>query len=265
MSTLLTNEIELHYNRVGAGSPVLLLAGMASDSASWQPVVAPLSTQFEVFTLDNRCTGRTQPPNAQTSKDLMVKDVLALADECNLERFALVGHSMGAMLAWHVAAAAPERISGLVACSAAMTTQHVRIELFETLARLRTDGNEADWFRLLFQFLFSPNFFNDSEQVAFAVQAALEYPHKQSLDAFKTQVNALSTFLEKPDLASIPFPVLALTGENDLLFTPTLLAAHYSAWPTVEQRIIKNAAHSVHWENRNDFAACVTEFLSQLN
>jgi len=261
MPTIHANDIELHYQRVGTGSPVLLLAGMASDSASWQPVVAPLSKHFEVFTLDNRCTGRTQPANAKTSKDLMIKDVLALADECNLERFTLVGHSMGAMLAWHVAATAPERVSGLVACSAAMNTSHARIELFETLARLRTDLNEADWFRLLFQFLFSPGFFTDSKQIEFAVQASMGYPYKQSLQAFSTQAQALKTFLDKPFFESIPFPALALTGANDVLFPPAALASAYSVWPQIEQHVITDAAHSVHWENKTEFIDYVTEFL----
>jgi len=261
MPTIHTNDIELHYQRVGSGSPVLLLAGMASDSASWQPVVAPLSQHFEVFTLDNRCTGRTQPANAPTSKDLMVQDVLALADACDLQHFSLVGHSMGAMLAWHVAATAPERVSGLVACSAAMNTNAARIELFETLARLRTELNEADWFRLLYQFLFSPDFFEESQQIDFAVQASMDYPYKQSLQAFNTQAQVLNTFLEKPIFESMPFPAMALTGANDVMFPPAALASFYSAWPAIEQRVIKNAAHSVHWENRAEFVDCVIEFL----
>lgn len=263
MPTIHVNDIELHYQRVGTGSPVLLLAGMASDSASWQPVVKPLSQHFEVFTLDNRCTGRTKPYNAKTSKDLMVNDVLTLADECHLERFSLVGHSMGAMLAWNVAATAPDRVSRLVACSAAMTTSSARIELFETLARLRTDLNEADWFRLLFQFLFSPKFFNDNQQIEYAVQAAMEYPFKQSLQAFKIQARVLTTFLEQPHFESIPFPAMALTGANDVMFTPAALESIYSEWPDIEKRVIKNAAHSVHWENKTEFIACVSEFLSR--
>jgi len=126
---------------------------------------------------------------------------------------------MGALISWAVAAHAPERINAVVAASAPFTVDQTRIELFTTLARLRTDDNEADWFRLLFHFLFSPTFFEQPNAIDDAVNASIGYEHKQPRAAFLQQCQALPGYLKPIDLPDkLPFPCLALTGANDKLF-----------------------------------------------
>lgn len=263
MPVLSTTNIDLHYERTGRGQPVLLLAGMASDSASWNPVVTELSANADIICMDNRCAGQTTPMPVVTSRSLMVDDIIALLDACDIEKVVLIGHSMGALNAWAVAAKAPERIKALVAASAPFTVDPARVDLFNTLARLRNNENEADWFRLLFQFLFSASFFADENNVVAAIEAGLAYPFKQSADAFAMQCAALPSYLEPIDLpAELPFPALALTGANDKLFTPSDLADSYAAYPHIAQSVIENAAHSVHWENAPAFIEVVSHFLA---
>lgn len=255
--------IDHYFDSVGQGPPVLLLAGMASDSASWNPVVAKLSQHANIIRMDNRCAGQTRPSIVDTSRALMVDDVLALLDSLEIEKVTLVGHSMGALIAWAVAAKAPERINTLVAVSAPFTVDPARVDLFNTLARLRTQANEADWFRLLFQFLFSARFFADEDQVTGAIAASMAYPFKQSCDAFTQQCAALPSYLEPIHLPTkLPFEALALTGANDKLFTPNDLHQSYANHPEVTLKVIDDAAHSVHWENADGFVEVVSEFLA---
>lgn len=265
MPTLSNSGTHIHYERTGRGQPVLLLAGMASDSASWNPVVNDLSARAEIIRMDNRCAGQTRPMQADTSRSIMVDDVIDLLDACEIEKVVLVGHSMGALIAWAVAAKAPQRIKAVVAASAPFTVDPARIDLFNTLARLRTQENEADWFRLLFQFLFSATFFSDEKNVEDAIAAARAYPFKQSLEAFTQQCAALPSYLEPVDLpAELPFPALALTGANDKLFTPADLYQSYAAYLQINLSVIENAAHSVHWENSDAFIGIVSEFISDI-
>ncbi|HYT96285.1 MAG TPA: alpha/beta fold hydrolase, partial [Casimicrobiaceae bacterium] len=51
----------LYYECVGDGPPLLLIAGLASDSLSWQPIVADLAAHYRVIAVDNRGAGRTTP------------------------------------------------------------------------------------------------------------------------------------------------------------------------------------------------------------
>ncbi len=262
MPYLTNSEIDLHIERTGQGQPVLLLAGMASDSASWHPVVQGLAKHGDIIRMDNRCTGRTKPMPVETSRQLLVNDVIELLDTLKIDKVSLVGHSMGALTAWAVAAQAPERINALVAASAPLTVDPTRIDLFNTLARLRTEDNEADWFRLLFQFLFSPRFFADQSQVDDAVNTSMHYPFKQDATSFQQQCLSLPSYLEPialPD--TLPFKALALTGANDRMFSPADLQNSYANFPAVSLHVINDAAHSVHWENPDAFLKIVSEFL----
>ena len=179
-----TDGASLHYRRLGDGPPLLLLAGMASDGASWQPLLEPLAARHTLLVPDGRATGRTRDAGGALSRELMVADALALLDALGLERVAVLGHSMGAMLGWALAARRPERVRALVPMAALPCASRARVELFATLARLRRDAAEADWFRLLYQFLFRADFFDDAAAVDAAVAASVAYPHKQGPDAF---------------------------------------------------------------------------------
>jgi len=266
MPTLSYSGVDLHYERTGQGPPVLLLAGIASDSASWKPIIPALNEFATVYTMDNRCAGQTQPIDIETSRELIAQDVLALLDACQIDKVTLIGHSMGALISWAVASSAPDRINAVVAASAPFSVDPTRIELFNTLAKLRTDDNEADWFRLLFHFLFSPTFFENPTAVDDAVSASLAYEHRQPQSAFLQQCQALPSYLKPLDLpTTLPFAAMALTGENDKLFTPADMQRSYAAHPEVNLTVIEDAAHSVHWENPVAFVNAVNAFLSQLS
>jgi pimeloyl-ACP methyl ester carboxylesterase len=97
-----------------ADPPVVLLHCLAGDAGDWAVVAAALAADRRwVVAPDMRghgASGRTPG----YSLDLMRADVLALADALGIERFDLVGHSMGGSVAVLVAEAAPHRLSRLV-------------------------------------------------------------------------------------------------------------------------------------------------------
>ncbi|MEM9639120.1 MAG: lipolytic enzyme, partial [Pseudomonadota bacterium] len=57
-------EVTLHYEVTGSGPPMILIAGMMSDSASWGPLIPHLEAHFTLICPDNRTTGRTRPMDA---------------------------------------------------------------------------------------------------------------------------------------------------------------------------------------------------------
>lgn len=46
MPSTIINGVNLYYECHGEGEPLMLIAGLASDSRSWLPVVEPLSRRF---------------------------------------------------------------------------------------------------------------------------------------------------------------------------------------------------------------------------
>ncbi len=83
---------------------LVLFHGFAASNFTWRSVVGPLSAHHEVVAIE-----RTFVPMAEA-----VDATLASLDERGLRDAVLVGHSAGAELAAHVAAADPEQCGGLV-------------------------------------------------------------------------------------------------------------------------------------------------------
>lgn len=259
------NAIELYYEHQPKPSgdkhyPLLMLSGMASDSASWQPVRQSLADHFELIIPDNRCTGRTAPNPVESTRELMVADVLALLDTLNIEKVNVVGHSMGAMLGWALAAQKPSRVNHLISASALPFVIPARVSLFNSLSALRLSSNEEDWFALLFQFLFSASFFEHTTNVEQAVAASTHYPYKQSAESFAAQAVALNSFLSPIDPSKVSCKVSMLSGSNDVLMTPSSLE-EFCKRHKLPCTFLDNAAHAIHWEQPEAF---ISHILSEL-
>lgn len=256
MPTLRTNGIELHYERQGEGPPLLLLAGMASDSASWSPVRDILGERCDLILPDNRCTGRTRPLPCPTGREAMLGDLMALLDRLGLPRVHVAGHSMGGMLALHLAARHPGRVASVTVLSSIGRVGPVARSLFLDLAELYgAPGVPAEaWFRLLFQWLFAPAFFEDRGAVLTAGHAAAAYAEVQPPAGFRAQAAMLAEFEQAPDLSAIACPLHAASGALDLLCPAEAVVATFGAARTT---IVPGAAHSLHWEAPEAAAAAI--------
>lgn len=103
----------------GRGPRVLALHGWLDNAASFLPM-APYLRGFDLVALDLPGHGHSAhlPPGADYSFASAIASVLDAADALGWDRFALLGHSMGAGIASQVAAACPQRIERLVAIEA---------------------------------------------------------------------------------------------------------------------------------------------------
>jgi hypothetical protein len=84
MPKAIFNGIDLYYEIPGKGTPLMLIAGLASDSQSWQAVIKDLSRYYLVIIPDNRGVGRTMPQNIEISIRQIVDDSVALIKHLGL-------------------------------------------------------------------------------------------------------------------------------------------------------------------------------------
>lgn len=110
------NGIRLHYLRLGAGRPPLvLLPGITSPAATWEFVAERLASQNDVYVLDIRGRGLSQGgPGLGYGLDDYAADAERFIRAIGLERPAIVGHSMGARIGIRLAARYPDAIGPLV-------------------------------------------------------------------------------------------------------------------------------------------------------
>jgi pimeloyl-ACP methyl ester carboxylesterase len=103
-----------------AGPPVLLLHGFPDARDLWRhQVVALAAAGHRVVAPDLRGFGDSERPTDVEAYAMrrLVGDVVGLMDALGLRRAALVGHDWGAVLAWAVTMAHPDRVDRLVAVS----------------------------------------------------------------------------------------------------------------------------------------------------
>ena len=102
------------YREVGAGSPLLLITGFGASMDDWSPsFVDSLASQHQVIVFDNAGVGRTAP-GAASSIAAMADQTSDLISALHLHRPAVLGWSMGGMIAQALAVDHPAQVSRLV-------------------------------------------------------------------------------------------------------------------------------------------------------
>ncbi len=113
----LSDGVRLHYRDRGnsAGKTLLFIHGQGASSESWHAWSRELTAEFRVISIDLPGHGLTRAPE---SYEPSMTKLAALVDEfavaISLDRFAIVGHSMGGHVAWTYAHAYPSRANALV-------------------------------------------------------------------------------------------------------------------------------------------------------
>ncbi len=111
------NGAQIHYERAGAGFPVIFLHAGIADSRMWEPQISAFAKHFDVVRPDKRGFGSSELPPMSWSP---VEDLLALINGLGLKPAHLVGCSMGGAVAIDFALDHPDRISKLVLVGSAI-------------------------------------------------------------------------------------------------------------------------------------------------
>ncbi len=103
----------LHYTSYGEGPPVVLVHGLGGTNHVWHGVQQALMQHHHVIAMDLRGHGRSAG-KGKFSIEGWSKDVQKLITHLELPAVTLVGHSLGTLVAQHVAQTAPDLVDNLV-------------------------------------------------------------------------------------------------------------------------------------------------------
>jgi cis-3-alkyl-4-acyloxetan-2-one decarboxylase len=103
----------------GTGPTIVLLHGIASSSVTWDDVAPVLAVNYRVIAIDLLGFGKSPKPDAcdYTVEDHARSVMFTLRKKKIRGNFVLIGHSMGSIIATHIAARHPKRVSQLVLCA----------------------------------------------------------------------------------------------------------------------------------------------------
>ena len=141
------NGVRLHYASAGAGKLILFLHGFPEFWFAWKNQLAHFGRDFFAVAPDQRGYNRSSKPVEVHSYEVkfLVEDVRALARHLGHERFILVGHDWGGVVAWAFAAQYPQSLEKLVIINA----PHPAI--FDRLLRENPVQQQASQYMLMFR------------------------------------------------------------------------------------------------------------------
>lgn len=256
------SKSDLDFQDNGSGKPLILIAGLGSDSQSWLPVISGLSKHNRIITFDNRGVGRSPADNKGITIQKMTDECVVLMEHLKLSSSSILGHSMGGMIAMDLAVRYPDKVDKLILEATAPSISTRNKELFKDWVEYLNSGMKKElWFRNIFYWIFSPAFFDKEEFLNNAVQMAIDYPYPQSNNSFENQVNAVSQFDYTNELSKINISTLIMYGQEDLLFPEFENNNQYNELTKSELVVIQKAAHSIHMDNPEGFIEAVIDFL----
>lgn len=260
MPTLAVNGINLHYETVGRGEPLLFLHGLGSRGEDWAAQIPVFARHFRVITADMRGHGQSAKPPGPYSVPMMAQDVLALLDGLGIDAVHVVGLSMGGMIAFQLAVDHPERVRSLVivnsgpALVARTAGEWLRIRQRLWLAQLFGPARTG-------RFL-SKRLFPKPDQAWLRAQF-IERWAQNDRAAYLAALRALVGWSVLARVGAIQCPVLVISGDRD--YTPLDLKRDYTARIRGARLVvIEDSGHATPIDQTDQFNEIVLAFLERV-
>lgn len=105
--------MKLHFRKFGEGEPLIILHGLFGSSDNWQTLAKSFSEKFTVYLVDLRNHGHSDF-NDEMNYEVMKNDLFEFLQDEKINRFNLMGHSMGGKVALFFAQSFPQYIDKLI-------------------------------------------------------------------------------------------------------------------------------------------------------
>jgi esterase len=246
---------------------VVLLHGLRAYAHWFDELADAAGGDFRLIALDQRGRGGSGwSPEGIYNTDAYVADLEHLVDELGLQRFGLVGHSMGGTNSVNYAARHPDRVKALVIVDSAPELDprgvtRIREEMARTLADFASREAAHAFLRSLHVRASAANF-----------ATRLEWMLKPEPDGrLSWRIDPAIFTRMTPDapqrawtaLANIPCPTLIVRAAESDLVTPEVVSRMLAALPKGSAVEVADAGHMVLEDNPAGFNAAVIPFLKQ--
>ncbi len=203
MGTFESAGVQIYYEEYGAGAPVVLIHGFASNiETNW---VVPgwielLAQRFWTIPFDLRGHGRSSKPHdwQAYTMDALVGDVVALLDHLKVDRTFIMGYSLGGRITLELLVRHPERVRAAVVGGVGRESGISSSEIRQKIV----DG------------LLAPSIENVTDELARRFRRFAE-ANKNDLKALAACMSVARAMPPVSELSRIKAPVLVVAGAND--------------------------------------------------
>jgi 3-oxoadipate enol-lactonase len=244
---------------VGRGRPVVLLHGLGGRASNWEPQIEALRDRYRVVALDLRGFGRSDPADGPLGLADHAADVAALVDHLGLAGCAVVGLSMGGMVAQELVLRHPGAVAALALADTTARLSDRAKEFNRRLAKTALEEGMDATTALMLPGCFTPASIAAGRACVRAFGDSLRATDPRS---FATALEAIEGLDTLPRLGAIAVPTLVLAGEHDGLLPDCELIAR--SIPGARLAVIPGAGHVASMEEPEAFTAALRAFLDAL-
>lgn len=251
----LANDLSLEYTERGTGPATVLVHGYADSCYAFDEVMGRIPSTMRALAPTHRGHGDSSHPAAGYHIEDFAADLVAFMDAAGVSRAALVGHSMGSLVAQAVALAHPERVSHLVLIGAATTFDNPVVRELEAAVRDLRDPVPRE-FVTEFQAstLYRPI---PDEVLARVVSESMKVPARVWRDA----LTGILAYSSGARLARLAMPTLIVWGDHDEIAPRVEQDRLRDSISRSTLTVYQDAGHSPHWEQPQRFVDDLVRFV----
>ena len=254
------NGIRQHYLRYGGqqnqGDAVILIPGITSPAVTWGFVGERFGKHFDTYILDVRGRGLSASGDAlDYSVAAQAADVLALAEALGLERYALVGHSMGGRIAARAATSRPAGLTRVVMVDPPVSgpgrrAYPAKLPWYVDSMREARAGIGAEGMRA-----FCPTWTDEQ------LRLRAEWLHTCDERAVLASFEEFHTGDFHADLRQMAVPAMLMTAGRGEVVLPGDIEELRGLLPGLRTSFVANAGHMIPWDDEEGFYAAFGDFL----
>ena len=249
---------EIYIDDIGKGYPLVLVHGFLGSSEMWKPQKEFLRKLFRVITPALPGFGESSKVKSCESINAMAKTVLDLLNKKKINKFNLMGHSMGGMIVQEMSKISGDKINKLI-CYATGSIGDIPGR-FETLdasrERLKKEGISETVKRVPKKWFVD----GDKAKYYYLCENAVKETSEETAD---NALIAMKNWRGFENLKNIKNETLIIWGDKDVSYNFEQVDTLNKNIPNSNLAILKGCSHNVHLEKPQEFNKIVINYLNK--
>jgi len=248
-------ELDVHYFSGGQGEPLVFIHGGGAGADGWLPNMSQLCEHYSIYAPDLPGFGRSQPMDGDCGISEFVDFLEGFIHKLGLERFHLVGHSVGGGIALHYALKFPHKIGKLVLVSSMYLGKEIAmwVRILSSSVFLRSLGVAVtailEAVKWLVNLVYAPlKFVNPLPQAKIDLGKSIATLEEQAT-------------VVMGQLSELMMPTLLVWGANDNIVPVSNAYAATRLIPDCQLHVFEGCGHSVYKQKVKEFSHLLTKFL----
>jgi pimeloyl-ACP methyl ester carboxylesterase len=279
VTTISMRGVSLFVKVIGQGYPLLLMHGGPGQDHSTLLPLRPCADRYTLIFYDHRCNGRSEGADLSSMTwENLTADAESLRRELGFDKWAVLGHSFGGMVALEYALRYPQSLSHLILMDTCGDARWVQQNAPEILAKRGYSAATVQAARRFFNGELTPGevfptalkfaraYYYHLSLLELAHQVLLGFRVKQRPEALVfANKHLLKGWTVMDRLNEIEVPTLVLAGRHDFQFPPEHQARLVDRLPNAQLELVERAGHNAPTERPAEVMEAVKRFLGAVN